>query len=309
MKRENIFKLLQKNYDIQNEILKIRDIIYEDDFFCREAKPSKGEKTGRVLEKFSFFDFIDRYLFDKYKLKNTCLDLEEFYSYCGANINTLKSKNIAEDMIINFLEVTENMLKLYFDNSDMLFDDYQIRYYSDSYDKLSLLMNTLEKHMGLKTKEYKDKIILYVGDYKLESALENVDDIDLAVELTKYDRENLDYKEKRQIIKQLDILVEPLIDKLKKKYSNDKNLVYRMADDLGFLLNNFNIRHNNSSKSSNDYKEGFKKFKKEDLEEVYDNVYQLILDLLILNDYETSLGKKVSAYKKTLTNKGDKKNK
>ncbi len=308
MKRENIFKLLQKNYDIKNEVFKIKKVLREEYLFCRHAKPAKGEKEGRVLENFTFFGFVDKYLFDDYKFKNTCLDIEEFYTYCDGELSPL-NKDISEDKIINFLEVTENMLKLYFDKSDKLLSEYQIKYYGGTHDKLSLLMKTLEKHMGIKLKEYKDKIILYVGDYKLESALENVEDIDLAVELIKYDRENLDYKEKRQILKQLDILVEPLIDKLKKKYSNDKNLVYRMADDLGFLLNNFNIRHNNSSKLSNDYKEGFKKFKKENLEEIYDNVYQLILDLLILDDYETSLGKKVSSYKKTLTNKGVKKDK
>ena len=72
--------------------------------------------------------------------------------------------------------------------------------------------------------------------------------------MIRYKREQLDYRGKRKILKQLDRIIEPLIDKVKENETK-ASLLYKMADDLGCLFNNFDLRHNNSDKDSKDYRD------------------------------------------------------
>jgi len=279
MKRENIFKLLESNYSPQKEIIKIKEFLKDNYMFC---KCQKSEKEDKVMTKYLFESFFDKYLFDNYKYKGTCLSVSEFYENSNAYINKF-SGPISTDIIINFLEVTENLLKLYFDNSNDLYKNENIKYYGSTYEQLRFLMDTLEKKLAIKKRNYKDKVILYVGSYKLESALEKVEDEDLAIELVKYDRESLNYKEKRKVLKQLDILVQPITDKIIKTQRQNKDIQYHIADDLNFIFNNFELRHSNLNVKSKDYKPNLKKFKDVDFDSIYDIAYELILDLLIFN--------------------------
>lgn len=145
-------------------------------------------------------------------------------------------------------------------------------------------MDTLEKHLGLTIKKTIDRVLLHKKDYKLAKIIDNSTNYDLASELISYSREKNDYISKRKILKQLDIYLEPLIDKAKKNKSIQP-VIYKMADDLGFLFNNFSIRHNNSDKDSNDYKQMLENYTEKDYENVYDLTYELILDFLVSNDY------------------------
>jgi len=298
MKRENIFKLLQTNYNPRKEILKIRKILKYDYLFCKCKMIDKDEKPAI---NYTFQSFFDKYLFNDYKYKGTCLSVEEFYEYSNADF-TEYTGVISNDMIINFLEVTENLFKLYFDNSELLQINEQIKYYGDTYRQIMFLIDTLEKKLGIKKKVYKDKIILYLGSYKLESALEIVEEQDLAVELIKYDRENLSYKEKRKILKQLDILVQPITDKIIKNHQEDKDIQYNIAKDLNYIFNNFELRHSNLNSKSKDFKPNLKMFKEKDFDEVYDTVYELILDVLIFSKYNENLKRKVKDFKTKLQN-------
>lgn len=297
MKRDNIFKLLEANYNPEKEVQKVKELLNNTYTFCKCKKTDIGDND--VTTNYLFEDFFNKYLFNNYKFKGTCLSVREFYENSNAFFNKY-TKNISTDIIINFLEVTENLIKLYFDNSDELYDKHNIKYYGATFEQLRLLMDTLEKRLGIKKKEYKDKIILYLGSYKLESALENVEEQDLAVELIKYDRESLNYKEKRKVLKQLDILAQPITDKIIQTQRNNKDIQYHIADDLNFIFNNFEIRHSNMNPKSKDYKPNLKKFKEADFNKVYDTAYELILDILILNIYNETLKVSIKEFKTKL---------
>lgn len=296
MKRENIFKLLESNYNPEKEIKKIKEFLNTNYLFCKCKKNGKDEN---VIADYLFENFFDRYLFSKYKYKGTCLSVSEFYKNSNAYIDKF-STSITSDIIINFLEVTENLLKLYFDKMHELYEKQIIKYYGETYEQLRFLMDTLEKKLAIKKKTYKDKIILYVGSYKSETALEKVEEEDLAIELIKYDRESLSYKEKRKVLKQLDILVQPITDKIIQSQRQNKDIQYHIADDLNFIFNNFELRHSNLNVKSKDYKPNLKKFKDIDFDSIYDIAYELILDLLIFNSYNDSLKICVKGFKKKL---------
>lgn len=58
----------------------------------------------------------------------------------------------------------------------------------------------------------------------------------------------------------------------------------QLADNIFFMLNNLNIRHNNRSKNDKNYKEYVAKMRKDRLEKWYDELYQMILLANLLLD-------------------------
>ena len=148
MARKNIFQLVEENYNIQDEIEKINDLFYETDYFS-------DAKCGYTL-----YELIDEYLLEKWRYRQTCLDVDEYLERANAELPNRSHEPISEDIIINFLEVIENFLKLYFDNATPLLEKYRIKPYNSLHTTFRMIVSKLEKHMGLTIREYQDKIIL-----------------------------------------------------------------------------------------------------------------------------------------------------
>ena len=91
----------------------------------------------------------------------------------------------------------------------------------------------------------------------------------LAYEIIQYNHHLLkgDIEKKRRILKVLADKIEPMRTEFKKQQKNKE-----LESDIGFLLNNMNIRHNNlEGKNAVDY---VKELSDEELEEWYDETYQ-----------------------------------
>jgi hypothetical protein len=59
-------------------------------------------------------------------------------------------------------------------------------------------LNTLEKKMGLTTREYKDRVVIYPKNAPLEKVVDLCEDEDVQWELIRYVREDLSLTEKRK---------------------------------------------------------------------------------------------------------------
>ena len=77
---------------------------------------------------------------------------------------------------------------------------------------------------------------------------------------------------------------------------NDYIPVKQLSDNIFYLLNNLNLRHNNRSKNSKNYKEYVAKMRKNQLEKTYDELYQMILLAILLLD-NVSRTKKIKLLK------------
>lgn len=288
MARKNIFESVKDNYDIYKEIEKIYDNIQDYDIFCCY---SKDKFTGKETFEGSYnlYKVSDMYLFRYLPDKGTCRYIEEFIEYADAKLYFGRNKKLTEDRIINYLEVIENLFFIYFKRYRYFKRKYDLDYYIEEYEETRKLIDELEKYMGLSKIEYDDRVILYTGDPKLDQALKNVPKPELALELIKYKKETKNSIDKRKILKQLDVLTEPITDAIKKKY--------QPANDLDCILNNFDLRHNNSDPKSKDYKPNIATLTEEQLCEIYDVSYELILDTLMLDDYDLKLSNMVSTFK------------
>lgn len=88
----------------------------------------------------------------------------------------------------------------------------------------------------------------------------------------------MENRKKKNILIALGTELEP---KRKQLQTVDKKL----SDNIFFMLNNMHIRHNNSNKNDlTKYKEYVAKMSEEELEEWYDELYQMILLAFLMID-------------------------
>lgn len=109
-----------------------------------------------------------------------------------------------------------------------------------------------------------------------------------ALELLKYNhRSNKgDIEAKRKILRNLGNAIEPLLDGQHKKDTEDT---------IGYIINNFNIRHNNEN--GKDKKEFFTKLSEREKELWYDRLYTSIVSLVIENE-QRKINAEILAFRK-----------
>lgn len=265
MARKNIFQLVEENYDIQTEIRKINTLFFSERYF----------EAG--YDRISFYKLLKWILFADWKYRGTCITLDEYFDRAEANIEDNAPND--EDTIINNLEVMENFIKLYFDNSDILCAQNNVKYYTNFKNVFCNLINTLEKRMGLTTREYKDKIIIYPKNAPLEKVVDLCDDEDVQWELIRYVREDLSLNEKRKSLAYLatNLYIE------EDKTETDEH-IKELIKKAGNILNNLHIRHNN--KTGKWENAALKDLDETDAISLCDMVYNEMLTIVLLRDHK-----------------------
>lgn len=228
MARKNIFQLVEESYSIQDEISKIHTLFVNQDYFYQGTA------------QYTLYDVLQMFLFVEWEYRGTCLSIEEYLDRANAVIPD--EEPATEEVIINYLEVMENFIKLYLDKHDELHIQRGVNLYSEFVIVFCNLVKTLEKHMGLTRREYKDRVLLYPESAPLEKVIDLCDDDDVQWELIRYVREDLSLDEKRKTLAYLatKLYIE------KDKIEQDEHILYHLerADNI---LNNLHIRHNNQT--------------------------------------------------------------
>jgi cell division protein ZapA (FtsZ GTPase activity inhibitor) len=120
--------------------------------------------------------------------------------------------------------------------------------------------------------EQKNGIIDYVPKDQAAISVAEIIDPDLSYKVIEYNHHSMkgDFSRKRDTILALADKLEPQRAELKKANSS-------LETDLFFLLNNINLRHNNNDPNGKNYKAYIAGMKQENLEEWYDDTYQMCL--------------------------------
>lgn len=123
-------------------------------------------------------------------------------------------------------------------------------------------------------------------------AAELVDDTTVAFDIIEYNHFALKghLAEKKKLLVSIAAHIEPIL-----KSKALQNAGYKkLESDTGFVLNNFHIRHNNKEGAkAQDY---IKTLSDNELEEWYDHAYELMLSVIIINDY-LAVGKELADLK------------
>ncbi|MFR2154770.1 MAG: hypothetical protein ACLS48_09105 [[Eubacterium] siraeum] len=141
-----------------------------------------------------------------------------------------------------------------------------------------VMLDNLEKYNH---KAYiENERILIIEDKPEVTAVVEIIEQDLAIDIIRYNHRSLqgEIELKKKILISLGSELEP---KRKELQALNKQL----SEDIFFMLNNLNVRHNNRSKKDiAKYKEHVAKMTKARLEKWYDELYQMMLLAFLLLD-------------------------
>lgn len=265
MARKNIFDIMSSQWDLETEANRIHRLFTRDKYlgFCEDDFLDSRYKYI-TLE-----DFVDQYSFSSWKNRTRCIDVEDY-------LNTLDYYQVLEDsysyhedflvlieIVYNFWMMAERSLAV---------DDTRFNVGDDFFHLKNLMESNLShyNHKAVYIKETEQLII--IEDKPEVTAVAEIVQPELSSDLLRYNHYSLrgNIATKKAILNHMGHALEP-----KRKELNSTNPC--LEDNVFYLLNNMNIRHNNRKKGTKYYKGYVAEMRDEDMETWYDETYQMIL--------------------------------
>lgn len=263
MARRNLYDILNMQaFDPEKEHIKLKNM------FERETIGATGYSCFRYInnECFRYFPDRGRYLsleemkkaIDNYAFTQKIDALDHFLLYCEF-LKFVIEQNLQINGGMSFAHTM-------FDAQMELIDEQMERVLGDS------------NHEWL---QRKDGSFIVVDKNPIAiNAAGIVPDDNASIKIMEYNHFSLkgDIDGKKAILKELGDIIEPILDSKEWKGS----AYTKLGSDAGFLLNNFNIRHNNVEGANK--KEYISKLSSEELERWYDKTYDCILAVITMNE-------------------------
>lgn len=260
--RKSIFDLMSnKEIDIEREFIRIRKLFEKEHFYGI----------------YSIKTYIDDYYFQKWKRRGRFLSLNDLFTSLGIKDSEGLKDNTLEYLLM-YIEVIVNMLKLgeisNINSNTYRYEDFNMEIYVLLKENIETLLEDLNYEIKVKNNQ---EYIIVEKDMLLSAVAESNEDI--CNDIIEYRRFSLkgNILEKRNLLKLLANKVEGMKNLFKGTTYNN------MFEDIQFMLNNFNIRHNNVQGKNR--KEYIVNLKDEELEQLYDKTFDMILGLFVINDY------------------------
>ena len=256
MRRSFAEVLKSAKFNYKDEYDRLYHLLFDKDF----ESPNGGED-------WSLYDYFDS-AFLRFYFAGTCLSLEEFDKKYGFNFTIPGEESSIDDLVL-LLEYFQNLVKgLRCANCTLYRFSRTI-----NEDFLSRYLHKMAEEMGYKFSS-QDGLSILVEKNAVVTAVAESDLIpdDLSYKLITYDHHSMrgDLERKKAIIVRLASILEGKQMEL--------NLVNSaLKKDLFYIFNNFNLRHNNCDSKSKNYKPGIASMDKQELENWYDETYQMCL--------------------------------
>lgn len=206
--------------------------------------------------------------FTSFYFHGTYLTLQEFDEENGFNFPDPSKANPKFDDLILLMEYFYNMLTGYMGANHFAFDN--------RINTQFLMQHILKVSEAIGyTQASEDGFTVFVEKNAVVSAVAESEliPLELSYKLIAYDHHSMrgDLEGKKTIILRLAALLEA-----KKSILHQVNL--NLENDLFYIFNNFNLRHNNcDSSAKGKYKPYIANMKEDDLEKWYDEAYQMCL--------------------------------
>jgi len=239
--------LKEGQIDISKEYIKLFELFYGED--ARDYRSQADVLSENFIE---------------YPYRGTCLDIYEFEEYCGFNFDEYPAE-LDTDLLVSICEFIYNVVT--FMDPRYFFDSFKQR---DYIVHINRLIDKLG-YVGIKEDDF--TIFVPKDTVAIEVSKSAIIPDELSYRVLEYNHHSLkgNLNEKKQILLAFGNLLEPHRGELKK-------INKELEDDLFFILNNFQIRHNNNDRKAvkhyNLLLEGMSDL---ELENYYDELYQLCL--------------------------------
>jgi hypothetical protein len=261
--RKNIFEIMLEDFNVDNEIKVIWALFL-----------TKSISTNYDY-KYTLSEVMDKNGFEYWEARGRSVSCSDMAIRLGIN-SLLKKQNWDMNEAFIILEYVMNI----YTRCDKLLR--KLDYKKDK--NCSLLWencNTFIEHFGYENIYIKEEQkLLIVEKNPATTAAAEISTNEIARQIIEYNHYTLkgDIVRKKEIIINLANEIEPKRESLKQIYSS-------ISNDLYFLLNNLNLRHNNiDPNDTKHYREYVAKMNGAELEKWYDETYQLILLSKLLLD-------------------------
>lgn len=259
--RKNIFEIVSESIDMESEVDRI---VYM----------SRKECTLCTYQYYTIFDFVDGYCFKEWAYRGHFTDIKDYLKALDYS-NLIRDAKTDVDSFITLIELTYNFWYL----SHSYFGDPELglKWQGNYYHLRDVMLDNLEKY---NYKAFEDgERILVIEDKPEVTAVAEIAEPKLAVDIIRYNHNSLkgEIELKKLILLSLGSELEPKRNEL-------SQINKQLSEDIFFMLNNLNLRHNNRSKNDKKYKEYVAKMRKNRLEKWYDELYQMMLLGLLLLD-------------------------
>lgn len=255
--RQNIYELLKNRaLNVQEEF----NILYK--LYAEEYSIDYAGQFCSVEE------YIDATYFRSLPIRGTCLSLSDLFDRIG----------------LNTFDVTIDTLLLFCEFLFAITPDEELKCNPDFDRCVNTIFGNieaiLEKTNHELTRNADGNYIIVAKNNEATLAAQLVDE-NVAYEIMEYNHFAIkgDLDGKRKILNIIAAYIEPILNCHTLKDNGNEQL----EKDMGFVLNNFNIRHNNKEGTkANDY---IASINPDDLEEWYDKAYQLAISVIIMVNY------------------------
>ena len=259
MSRTNIFELLKQNNNMGKDADRLKTLL------CEYHYAATAEH-----ENYTLFRFIDAFCFDDWTAKGRCLDLQDFFETLGIDELDYYFPREPDDLLV-FIEILYNFWYLaenYISSHKAEFELY------DTSDVLKTLMDECLSEYNQRAYYFpeEEKCIIAEDSPQVTAAAEATEP-EIALDIVRYNHRQLtgEVAKKKAILKTLGDYLEG-----RKREITDINSA--LYNTITGALNNLNIRHNNIARENKSYyHEAVADMPQEELEQHYDNLYQLIL--------------------------------
>lgn len=261
--RKSIFDVASESINISNEVDRI-------------VAMSLTEHNIYYLQYYTLFAYVDKHCFQSWAHRGHFLNVKDLLEAVDYNEIKAKAKKGDIDAFMTLIELTYNLWALA--NKEVKKRN-SCCYGQNNYQHLhTVMLDNLQKY-NHKVFACDDRFLV-IEDKPEVTAVAEVVDQSLVLDVIKYNHRSLqgEVELKKAILLTMGAEIEPRRDELEK-------LNKQLASDIFFMLNNMNVRHNNCNESDTaKYQKLVAEMDKKQLEEWYDELYQMLLLAFLLLD-------------------------
>ena len=270
MARRNIFDIAKENLSLESELERIDTLIADIGLIKRNSDNCRD-----------LFEFVNLYCFGKWKNRGHFLDLDDFLYTIGYSEAAAYASDNEESLFI-YLETIYNIWHLAY--WEKLSDVTSVDLSSDFFLLKNIMDSILDHYNYIAYIDEENEKVLLIENKPETTAVAEIITPELSLPVIRYNHHALkgDIESKKSILRTLGDHLEPQRKDL-------ETLDKQLSQDIFYMLNNMNIRHNNVTLGDKNYKQNIAEMNNEDLEIWYDELYQMILlAYLVLDNRQRS---------------------